>query len=156
LLISKKKIMALILAWFCLAPCGQAWSEPAGGSRDLMTVDCPKHLVLSRESLSRSGICIRLDRDHSACRIRGIVGGEHISYVGVRGPEGSKYRIAFSPVQGSPGYVVQWPERISIVSDPDSGSQIIGPLDTPGFILACYAHPFGEYTLSIRLLPGEN
>ncbi len=140
-------ILAFILAGLWLIPWGRAWGE------NLMTVDCPGQLIFSRESdNSRSGICIRLDKESSACRIKGIVGGEHISYVGVRGRKGSWYRILFTPVQGSPGYMLHWPEGGAIVSDQEDGSEIIGPIDTRGFILALSAHPFGEYSLSIRLV----
>ena len=146
------QIMAFILAWLCLIQWGSAWAD-----QDLMTVDCPGQVVFSRESdSSRNGICIRLDRNEPACRIKGIVGGEHISYLGVRGPEGSRYRIVFTPVQGRPEYMVDWPVGISIASDPGGGAEVIGPLDTSGFILALSALPFGKYSLSIRLLAGQN
>lgn len=151
----------LVFCGFLVISCSPARSglnqpEPSEGGQDLMTVSCPELLVFSRESGSRSGICIRLGSDDKACRIRGIVGGEHISYLGVRGPEGSRYRIDFTPVQGRPGYTVHWPEAVPVLSGPGSGTKTIGPIDTPGFILACSAHPFGEYSLSIRLLPADD
>ncbi|WDP90348.1 MAG: hypothetical protein HUN04_11835 [Desulfobacter sp.] len=144
-------VLLCLLAGVIIVLPRPAWPE-TDTEQGLMAVDCPGRLIFNKESLSRSGICIRLDRAGERCRIKGRVGGEHISYVGIKGRPGGRYKIRFTPVMGKPDYSVRWPAGVGIAPGSRLNIKILTPPAESGVILSLSAHPFGEYELLVERL----
>ncbi|MCG8563617.1 MAG: hypothetical protein MI747_00890 [Desulfobacterales bacterium] len=112
-----------------------------------MSADCPDAVISSALDTSRSALGIRLEAAGDSCTISGRVGGEHISYIGVSGPGGTRYVLSFIPVQGKPGLFPAWPDGLEI--SPGEEKEISIPMDAPGFVLGISAHPYGEYRFTL-------
>lgn len=140
--------LLLILIWADFLLAGAELQEKVKG---LMTVSCPDQLTMAEDANSRSHIAIRLDPDRPRCRVKGIVGGEHISYIGAWSGEFSWFKVNFKEISGSPMYVVDQPEKAPIVWSADNNEMVIGPLEKRFVIISLSAYSFlGEYEIWLQ------
>ena len=140
----------LLLCLTGLSPALQADESPQEKIQGLMTFDCPDLLHDADDRDSRSYAIVKLTPEHPQCRIDGIIGGEHISYIGITGAAFPWYTLEIIPVSGDPVYGLEWPDTAPQSWSKDFQKATIGPLAEPGFILAFSAHPVASYRIQVR------
>ncbi len=129
------------------------WAAPAGAS-DLVSFEpgCRSHIIHRYEEVSRDYTYLEFYRNPQPCRLQGIIGGEHQTFINVLGFTGDRYSVSMVDKEDHPSFAVSG-DGIKVSGTPENNEKIveIEAMET-FFSIAVYAHPYGEYQMTIKKL----
>ncbi|WP_019614203.1 hypothetical protein [Psychromonas ossibalaenae] len=136
-----------------LATVALLWTAPAGAS-DLVSFEpaCRSHIIHRYEEVSRDYTYLEFYRNPQPCRLQGIIGGEHQTFINVIGFTGDRYSVSLIEKEDHPSFSISG-DGIRVSAAPESNEKIveIEVMET-FFSIAVYAYPYGEYQMTIKKL----
>ena len=113
---------------------------------------CRSHIIHRYELTSRDYSYLEFHRDGQPCRLQGIIGGEHQTFINVVAFIGDKYSVSLIKKKGDLDLAISG-KGIKVLSSPEANEQIveIEVMET-FFTISPWAYPYGEYQLIIKKL----
>ncbi|MBU1341472.1 MAG: hypothetical protein KKE44_04275 [Proteobacteria bacterium] len=112
----------------------------------------PSHILNYKEDVSRDYTYIDFVRNPEPFKVTSEVGGEHIRYIKILGFEGDKFLVELTQIKGDVMFNLSG-LGFDIKKCPANNIETALVRDMETIIsIAVYAHPYGEYTLTITKL----
>lgn len=114
--------------------------------------DCRPHIIHRYEEVSRDYTYLEFHRDKQPCQLKGIIGGEHQTFINVLGFAGDKYSVSLFEQAEHPSFTISG-EGFKVSRSAENNEQIveIEAMET-FFSIEVYAYPYGKYKMIIRKL----
>lgn len=140
--------------WLAILMASTLFAMAPASASDLLTFDndCLPHIMHRAEKVSRDYTYLEFYRNTGPCRFKGIIGGEHQTFINVVGFSGDRYSVSLIEKKNEPSFSISG-DGIK-VSRQKRENEIIVEIEAMQtfFSISPSAYPYGEYQITIKKL----